>query len=153
MSRKVLLLVLALSLIVGDQFLKSWVVDHIALGEQFSFWPGIMDLTYLQNRGAAFSILQGQIWFFFLTTCLAMGVAAYYFVKAKPSQWGRQVGLALMMAGGIGNFMDRVSQGFVVDMFQLTFIDFAVFNLADSYLTVGVVILILDLLREDEDGI
>ena len=82
-----------------------------------------------------------------------MVVAGYYFIKAKSSQWERQVGLALIMAGGIGNFIDRASQGFVVDMFQLTFIDFAVFNLADSYLTVGVVILILDLLREDEDGV
>lgn len=148
-----ILLVLGLALILGDQLLKSWVVDHIALGEQLAFWPGIMDLTYLQNRGAAFSILQGQVWFFFLTTFLAMVVAAYYFIKAKSSQWERQVGLALIMAGGIGNFIDRASQGFVVDMFQLTFIDFAVFNLADSYLTVGVVILILDLLREDEDGV
>ncbi len=153
MSRKMILLVLGLALILGDQLLKSWVVDHIALGEQLAFWPGIMDLTYLQNRGAAFSILQGQVWFFFLTTFLAMVVAAYYFIKAKSSQWERQVGLALIMAGGIGNFIDRASQGFVVDMFQLTFIDFAVFNLADSYLTVGVVILILDLLREDEDGV
>ncbi|NYS32340.1 signal peptidase II [Streptococcus danieliae] len=153
MSRKMILLVLGLALILGDQLLKSWVVDHIALGEQLTFWPGIMDLTYLQNRGAAFSILQGQVWFFFLTTFLAMVVAAYYFIKAKSSQWERQVGLALIMAGGIGNFIDRASQGFVVDMFQLTFIDFAVFNLADSYLTVGVVILILDLLREDEDGV
>ncbi|MBJ6746435.1 signal peptidase II [Streptococcus sp. 121] len=153
MSRKVLLLILGFFLIVGDQLLKSWVVDHIAIGEQLTFWPGIMDLTYLQNRGAAFSMLQGQFWFFFLTTALAMGAAGYYFFKARANQWERQVGLALMMAGGIGNFIDRASQGFVVDMFQLTFIDFAVFNLADTYLTVGVAILILDLLREDVDGV
>ncbi|MHB9782207.1 signal peptidase II [Streptococcus sp. 10F2] len=153
MSRKVLLLILGFFLILGDQLLKFWVVGHIAIGESLTFWPGIMDLTYLQNRGAAFSMLQGQFWFFFLTTFLTMGIAGYYFFKSRSSQWERQVGLALMMAGGIGNFIDRATQGFVIDMFQLTFIDFAVFNLADTYLTVGVAILILDLLREDEDGI
>ena len=153
MSRKVLLSGLGLLLIVGDQLLKDWVVNHIVLGESLTFFPGVMDLTYLQNRGAAFSLLQGQFWFFFLTTLLVLGVAGYYFVKSKPYQWERQVGLCLIMAGGVGNFIDRLTQGFVVDMFQFTFVDFAVFNLADTYLTVGVLILILDLLRKDEDEI
>lgn len=140
------------SLILFDQLVKSYVVKTIALGEIKSWIPNLVSLTYLQNRGAAFSMLQDQQWFFALITFVVMGVAVWYLHKHIEDSWWLVTGLVLIIAGGLGNFIDRISQGFVVDMFHLDFINFAIFNVADSYLTVGVIVLVLAMLKEEIDG-
>ena len=122
--RKVAIPVAILALIGLDQWVKHWVVANISLNQVIKAIPGVFSLTYLQNRGAAFSILQNQ---------------KYWLVLS----------LILIISGGIGNFIDRVHLGYVVDMVQLDFIDFAIFNVADSYLTVGVLLLILILWKEE----
>ena len=139
-------------LIVLDQLVKAYVVQNIALGEIKSWIPNLVSLTYLQNRGAAFSILQDQQWFFALITFVVMGVAVWYLHKHIEDSWWLVTGLVLIISGGLGNFIDRISQGFVVDMFHLDFINFAIFNVADSYLTVGVIVLVLAMLKEEIDG-
>ncbi|WP_247921643.1 signal peptidase II [Streptococcus sp. oral taxon 431] len=139
-------------LIVIDQLVKAYVVQNIALGEIKSWIPNLVSLTYLQNRGAAFSMLQDQQWFFALITFVVMGVAVWYLHKHIEDSWWLVTGLVLIIAGGLGNFIDRISQGFVVDMFHLDFINFAIFNVADSYLTVGVIVLVLAMLKEEIDG-
>ena len=139
-------------LIVIDQLVKAYVVQNIALGEIKSWIPNLVSLTYLQNRGAAFSMLQDQQWFFALITFVVMGVAVWYLQKHIEDSWWLVTGLVLIIAGGLGNFIDRISQGFVVDMFHLDFINFAIFNVADSYLTVGVIVLVLAMLKEEIDG-
>ena len=140
------------ALIVLDQLVKAYVVQNIALGEIKSWIPNLVSLTYLQNRGAAFSMLQDQQWFFALITFVVMGVAVWYLHKHIEDSWWLVTGLVLIIAGGLGNFIDRISQGFVVDMFHLDFINFAIFNVADSYLTVGVIVLVLAMLKEEIDG-
>lgn len=140
------------ALIVIDQLVKAYVVQNIAIGEIKSWIPNLVSLTYLQNRGAAFSMLQDQQWFFALITFVVMGVAVWYLHKHIEDSWWLVTGLVLIIAGGLGNFIDRVSQGFVVDMFHLDFINFAIFNVADSYLTVGVIVLVLAMLKEEIDG-
>lgn len=140
------------ALIVIDQLVKAYVVQNIAIGEIKSWIPNLVSLTYLQNRGAAFSMLQDQQWFFALITFVVMGVAVWYLHKHIEDSWWLVTGLVLIIAGGLGNFIDRVSQGFVVDMFHLDFINFAIFNVADSYLTVGVVVLLLAMLKEEMNG-
>lgn len=140
------------ALIVIDQLVKAYVVQNIAIGEIKSWIPNLVSLTYLQNRGAAFSILQDQQWFFALITFVVMGVAVWYLHKHIEDSWWLVTGLVLIIAGGLGNFIDRISQGFVVDMFHLDFINFAIFNVADSYLTVGVVVLLLAMLKEEMNG-
>lgn len=139
-------------LIVLDQLVKAYVVQNIALGEIKSWIPNLVSLTYLQNRGAAFSILQDQQWFFALITFVVMGAAVWYLHKHIEDSWWLVTGLVLIISGGLGNFIDRVSQGFVVDMFHLDFINFAIFNVADSYLTVGVIVLVLATLKEEMNG-
>ena len=139
-------------LIVLDQLVKAYVIQNIALGEIKSWIPNLVSLTYLQNRGAAFSMLQDQQWFFALITFVVMGVAVWYLHKHIEDSWWLVTGLVLIIAGGLGNFIDRISQGFVVDMFHLDFINFAIFNVADSYLTVGVIVLVLAMLKEEIDG-
>ena len=135
------------ALIVLDQMVKAYVVQNIALGEIKSWIPNLVSLTYLQNRGAAFSMLQNQQWFFAVITLVVMAGAIWYLHKHIEDSFWIVFGLVLIIAGGLGNFIDRISQGFVVDMFHLDFVNFAIFNVADSYLTVGVIVLMLSLIH------
>ena len=140
------------SLILFDQLVKAYVVQNIALGEIKSWIPNLVSLTYLQNRGAAFSMLQDQQWFFAVITLVVMAGAIWYLHKHIEDSLWIVFGLVLIIAGGLGNFIDRISQGFVVDMFHLDFVNFAIFNVADSYLTVGVLVLLLAMLKEEMNG-
>ena len=105
--------------------------------------PGILSFTYLENRGAGFGILQGARWFFIAVTIATLIAIAYYYIKLpkkKPFNVVR-AGLVIIAAGAIGNGIDRLLNGFVVDFLHLRFINFPVFNIADIYVTVGAVLL------------
>lgn len=135
-----------------DQAVKGYVVKEIPLGGMRRFIPKVVSLTYLKNSGAAFSMLENQQWFFTIITLIAMGAAFVYLYRhIKGSIW-LLLGLTLIISGGIGNFIDRLRQGFVVDMFHLDFMNFAIFNVADIYLTIGVGLLLIYLLREESHG-
>lgn len=147
------LIPLSILLLIGlDQWVKHYVVSTIEIGETQAFIPGILSLTYLMNYGAAFSILQNQQWLFTIVTIVVMGVAIRHLIKHRNDSLWLVGSLVLIIAGGLGNFIDRLSLGYVVDMFQTEFIDFAVFNVADSYLTVGVTILLIYMLKEEKNG-
>ena len=149
MKRKVTVPLVIVALIALDQWVKFEIVKNIQLGEVKPFIPKIVSLTYLRNTGAAFSILENQQWLFAVITLVVIGAAIWYLSKhIKGSVWLLSA-LCLIIAGGIGNFIDRMRQGFVVDMFQLDFINFAIFNVADSYLTIGVLVLIVMMLKEE----
>ncbi|RGN68699.1 signal peptidase II [Streptococcus anginosus] len=149
MKRKVTVPIVIVVLIALDQWVKFEIVKNIQLGEVKPFIPKIVSLTYLRNTGAAFSILENQQWLFAVITLVVIGAAIWYLSKhIKGSVWLLSA-LCLIIAGGIGNFIDRMRQGFVVDMFQLDFINFAIFNVADSYLTIGVLVLIVMMLKEE----
>ena len=149
MKRKVIVPIVIVALIALDQWVKFEIVKNIQLGEVKPFIPKILSLTYLRNTGAAFSILENQQWLFAVITLVVIGAAIWYLSKhIKDSVWLLSA-LSLIIAGGIGNFIDRMHQGFVVDMFQLDFINFAIFNVADSYLTIGVLVLIVMMLKEE----
>ena len=141
--RKVVIPLAILALIGLDQWVKHWVVANIALNQVIKAIPGLFSLTYLQNRGAAFSILQDQKYFFVILTVLVIGAALVYLVKNYQKSLWLVLSLVLIISGGI------LHLGYVVDMVQLDFIDFAIFNVADSYLTVGVLLLILILWKEE----
>lgn len=143
----------AVILILLDQLSKQWIVNHIPLNAIRKCVPGVFSLTYLRNYGAAFSILQNQQWFFTVITLAVVGAACYYFIKNINGNFWFLFGLLLIISGGIGNFIDRLRLGYVVDMVHLDFMNFAIFNVADSYLTVGVVILFIALWKEEENGI
>ena len=148
MKRKIIIPFAVLVLIAVDQLVKLYIVSDFKLGQVKSFIPHLVSLTYLQNTGAAFSMLENQQWLF----SLVIGGAVYYLIKHLHASKWMLAGLTLVIAGGLGNFIDRIRQGFVVDMFQLDFINFAIFNVADMYLTFGVAILLLMILKEEKDG-
>ena len=152
MKKRGIVAVIVLLLIALDQLVKSYIVQQIPLGEVRSWIPNFVSLTYLQNRGAAFSILQDQQWLFAIITLVVMVAAIWYLHKHMEDSLWMVLGLTLIIAGGLGNFIDRVSKGFVVDMIHLDFINFAIFNVADSYLTVGVIILLIAMLKEEING-
>lgn len=141
-------LLFIVALVGLDQFVKYWVSANIALGTSNGFIPGLMNLTNLHNDGAAWSILEGQQWFFYLITLAAVVVLAYLMRQWRTNRW-KMIALSLIMAGALGNFINRVHQHYVVDMFELLPINFPVFNVADSCLTVGVIALIIIILKED----
>ena len=152
MKRKVSIFISILLLILLDQAVKGYVVKEIPLGGMRRFIPKVVSLTYLKNSGAAFSMLENQQWFFTIITLIAMGAAFVYLYRhIKGSIW-LLLGLTLIISGGIGNFIDRLRQGFVVDMFHLDFMNFAIFNVADIYLTIGVGLLLIYILREEIHG-
>ena len=152
MKKRGIVAVIVLLLIGLDQLVKNYVVQQIPLGEVRSWIPNLVSLTYLQNRGAAFSMLQDQQWLFAVITLVVMAGAIWYLHQHMEDSLWSVFGLTLIIAGGLGNFIDRMSQGFVVDMFHLDFINFAIFNVADSYLTVGVIILLIAMLKEEVNG-
>lgn len=142
-------LILSVGLIIVDQIVKHWVTSNIPLNGSRTFIPGLLDLDNLHNTGAAWSMLEGRQWFFAVVTVTAIIVVAYLMWKNRRSAW-MMTGLSLIMAGAVGNFIDRLSQRYVVDMFALKNVNFPVFNVADACLTVGVFIMLIVVLKEDD---
>lgn len=135
--------ILAAALVALDQAVKYLVRTGIPLGASVPFIPYLLELTYVQNTGAAFSMLRQHTWL--LTLISAAVVLAMCWLSLKGF-FKNRLGLfsaALVLAGGVGNLIDRAVFGFVTDMFKTTFMDFAVFNVADCCITVGVPLLFL----------
>lgn len=141
-------IVIILILTICDQLLKSWVASSIVLGGSKQLIPGIIELTNLRNSGAAWSIFEGQQTFFTIITIIAIIVIGYFIWQYRKNI-PMLIGLSLIMAGTIGNFIDRLRQGYVVDMFETTFINFPIFNIADMCLTIGVILIICILKEKD----
>lgn len=127
---------LILAIVGFDQAVKRWTTLHLTLHEARTFLPGIR-LFYTENRGAAFGLLQDMRWLFLLITLLAVALIIWALVR----RWYRHPlggwALCLVAGGALGNFIDRAVNGYVVDMFEFTFVDFAIFNVADIFVTVG----------------
>ena len=128
---------LAAALVALDQLVKYLVVQNIAPGEHVPFLPHILDLTYVQNTGAAFSLFEEHTWILTLISLVMSVVLAVALVKKFFRHPLDRVCLTLIFAGAVGNLIDRALQGYVVDMFNVLFMHFAVFNVADICLVVG----------------
>lgn len=128
-------------LVIIDQLTKYLTVQNIALYDQVDFIPGFMSWTYIQNTGAAWSILEGKMWFFYLVTVIVSTVILYFlYTEGKKDRIFGTI-LAIILGGTLGNFIDRLLYQYVIDMIKVEFISFPVFNVADSFLTVGVILL------------
>ena len=129
-------------LVAADQITKLLVSTNFEVGESIHVIGGLLDFTYVQNRGAAFGMLSDQRWIFLvLTTVIIIGVC-WLWVKGFIDHITGEISAVLIVAGGIGNMIDRLAMGYVVDFIDISpLFNFAVFNVADCCVTVGAVIM------------
>ena len=129
-----------------DQFTKALVVANIPLGGHVAFLPGFLDFTYVRNTGAAFSPFEGMHWLFALIFLVfTLGIFYEYFRKRMPFSNFERWMIAAIYAGGLGNMIDRLRLGYVVDMIETQFMEFPVFNVADCFITCGCIALFVSL--------
>ena len=132
--------------VAADQYTKYLTLANIALYEHVPFIPNFLGFTYVQNTGAAFSSFEGQQWLFLVIfAALTVGILWEYFKSPMPFTKFDRWCIAAIYAGGIGNMIDRVRYGYVVDMIETLFMAFPVFNVADCFITCGCFALIISL--------
>ena len=133
-------------IVAADQFTKYLTVSRIPLYESVPFIPGLLQFTYVQNTGAAFSSFEGQQWLFAVIFALfTIGVVYEYFKKPMGFTTFERWCIAAVYGGGLGNMIDRVRLGYVVDMLETKFVVFPVFNVADCFITCGCIALLVHL--------
>ena len=134
-----LYIILTVILVAIDQLVKFLVRANIPLGGHVSFIPHVLELTYVQNTGAAFSLLAEHTWILTLISVLVVIVMVIALWKKVLTHPLGVVPAVLVLSGGLGNLIDRIAFGYVTDMFRTLFMNFAVFNVADICITVGAV--------------
>ena len=136
-----------LGVVALDQWTKYLVVQNIAEYGHVDAIPGLFHLTYVKNTGAAFSSMDGMRWLFVVIfVALTVALAYEYFKKPMPFNKFERWCIAAVYAGGLGNIIDRVFLGYVVDMIEVDFMRFAVFNVADCFITCGAIAMMISLL-------
>lgn len=132
--------------ILIDQITKLITVKHLKPVDSVPIIKDVLHLTYVENRGAAFGMLANDRWVFLVISTVAiLALTVYLFCFRAPNMlYG--ISIAMIISGGIGNMIDRLALGYVVDMIDFTLINFAVFNGADSFVCVGAGLLVLALL-------
>lgn len=130
-----------LGVLLTDHLIKLLVRSTMYCGQTIPVIGGIFSITYVQNRGAAFSLFTGRGKMIMVITFIALCIAVWYMEKHKNSHWTLLLSLELIIAGGVGNLIDRAVRGYVTDMFDMHF--FPVFNVADIAICVGCGFLIL----------
>ena len=133
-------------IVLADQLSKLWVVQNIPLFGNVPFLPGMIQLTYVRNTGAAWSMFRGQQWLFALVFAIFTAALLFeYFKSPMPFTTLERWLIAAIYGGGLGNMIDRVRFGYVVDMLETEFMDFPVFNVADCFITCGCIALLVHL--------
>ena len=140
-------LIFVAAIVGADQVTKYLTVANIALGQDVQFLPGFLGLTYVQNTGAAFSSFEGMQWLFALIFAVFTIAVIWEYRKqslglSKFEWWC----LAAVYGGGLGNMIDRIRLGYVVDMIETKFMVFPVFNVADCFITCGCIALMASLI-------
>ncbi|WP_163182873.1 signal peptidase II [Neobacillus sedimentimangrovi] len=144
----------ALFIIILDQITKWLIVKNMYIGESIPVIDDFLYITSHRNRGAAWGILQGQMWFFYVITVIVIIGLIYYLHKAAKGKMLLGISLAFMLGGAIGNFIDRVFRKEVVDFIHsyIFSYNFPVFNIADSALVIGVGLLMIQMIREERQS-
>ena len=144
---------LSIVMILVDQLTKYMIVKSMEIGESISIIGDILKITSHRNYGAAWGMLQNQMMFFYIITVIVLIALCYFYYKEAADNLLMQSGLMFIFAGAIGNFIDRLFRGNVVDFIDTRIInyDFPIFNVADSCLTIGVFILLYELLINQKE--
>ena len=145
-------LIILLSIIGGsilvDQIVKIIISSTMDVGETIPVIKDIFHFTYIRNEGAAFGMLSEHRWVFMIISSVAIVAMCIYLFKFCKERMLTRIGVALVIGGGIGNMIDRILLGYVVDMIDCRFIDFYIFNVADSCVCVGAGIVFLGVLLD-----
>ena len=137
----------AAGIVIADQAVKYLTVANIALYQDVEFIPGVLGLTYVQNTGAAFSSFEGQQWLFALIFGIfTVAILWEYFKKPMAFSKFERWCIAAIYGGAVGNMIDRVRLGYVVDMLETKFMVFPVFNIADCFITCGCIAVMVSLI-------
>ncbi len=145
-------LFIVVSLVSLDQYIKSIILNYFELYESKTIIDGFFSLTYVQNFGAGFSIMQNARTTFLIITPICLIGFTYLFIKSNDKL--SKTALLLMISGTIGNFIDRIVRIYVVDFLDFVIFgwDFPIFNVADIFLTIGVCLYIIALIKEEKDA-
>ncbi len=148
--------ILIIGLLIGlDQLSKYFAVQYLKNKPSFIIWDRVFELCYLENRGAAFGIMQNQKLFFLIIASVMTVIVLYFLVKIPSDRKYLVLRICMMLigAGAVGNMIDRLTTEYVVDFFYFVLINFPIFNVADIYVTVSCAILIISILfiyKEDD---
>lgn len=145
-----MLFLISLAVLLLDQMVKRLIMSDMPLGMSIPVLPGIFHITYIQNPGAAFGILAQQRWLFIAVGFLFMGAAVVFRRRLRRESRWMQCGVALLLGGAVGNLVDRILWGAVVDF--LDFRVWPVFNIADISIVVGVGCMMYALLRQEKEA-
>jgi signal peptidase II len=139
-----------LLIVAADQITKYLTVTYLKPLGSIPVIEGIFNLTYVENRGAAFGILQNQRWFLVILPIIIVAAVVFYLVTHRRDSVLRRISLAVILGGALGNLIDRIFHGYVIDMLQTAFIEFPVFNVADSAVVCGTILLAIQMLFLDK---
>lgn len=138
-------------IILADFIAKRIVLAQLKEVSTVPLWNGVFHLTYVENRGAAFGILQNQKWFFIVLTAIVLAVVIYVALRQKFKHPILCTALSLLAGGAVGNLIDRVVYGYVVDFLDFCLIDFPVFNIADIFIVIGAILLAIYFIFFDKE--
>ena len=143
-------LLVAFLIIVIDQVTKWIIASSMKIGDSYEVIPNFLNITSHRNNGAAWGILSGKMFFFYIITVIILIVLVLFFIKEAQYNLFMQLAIRLLFAGALGNFIDRLFNGEVVDFIDTNIFgyDFPIFNVADSSLTIGVILVIIALLKD-----
>jgi len=149
----VVLLLTALIILVADQVTKALVVSNLAVGQKAQLLGDVVEIWHAQNRGAAFSLFQGGTIVFIVVSILSIGMVAYFHRSLRDRSPWLHVVLGIVLGGTLGNFTDRLRQGYVTDWLSVGIGDtrWPTFNVADSSVVIGIGILVLYLFLTSPD--
>jgi len=147
MKKNIIFAIVAASGVIIDRITKFLVTSNFSLGESFPLWPGVFHFTYVINTGAAFSVFtDGVAWLRWLSLLVSLGLIAFAWFGPKLSKI-EQLGYGLILAGALGNGIDRFAFGYVIDFLDFTLINFPVFNIADVCINIGIIFLLIATFR------
>lgn len=145
-NNKIILIFIFLGSLLLDQLTKQLVTSNLQLGQSISIIPSFFSITYVQNTGAAWSIFEGKMIFFYIVTIVALSLLTFYLYQMKGKNMLARIGIILMISGTLGNFIDRLLFQYVRDFFDFIIFgyNFPIFNVADMCLVIGIGLWILD---------
>lgn len=142
-----LTIILCVVLVALDQLFKMLATLYLGPGGALTLIPGVLELRYLENTGAAFNIMQGRQILLIVLTSVALLVILGILIFRRPKDKLAYIAFVFFFSGGAGNLIDRIAQGYVVDYINFLFIDFAIFNFADMLVSVGFVLIVIAMVR------